>query len=613
MFNIFLQKSFLKPSISFTLILLMLFSAGGYIMLYPKPATASLATSALQLWQGIIARIQGAWTRIQIEYGNAAAWISATLDQWQRADTILVRATYYAAQIALLQIINMMTNQVITWIQGGGTPRFITNWGGFFSDALDKAGGKFIDEFLGMGYLCSPIDIDIKIALLDVKPFEERVRCTLSDMGNNLDNFINDFSVGGWAEWIKLTEPQNNLYGAYFMADFEKNKKEEEALAEASAEANAGLGFLSPKECVRGHALVYVNPICLGVTALPNPDECYDKDGCDDLESITNGNDCLNFTCVEKKIVTPGSVLSDMTSEIINAPFKKLNDMVSELSDDLGPAGPYIMAIGNALINRLITEGLSSLQATGPTIDNPNTPLPPGTIITPPETPAQAIIDQGNAIILLGQQELLKENLETELLPQQEKNLDIMQDIENIRTEIIITLNELQSFRCYMPFTADSIPSISGQITDMQNDVIETNQWIADTATTISSINGYVLAIDEYIELYNNTLQPFTEEEQIALNLKRELMETAKNIVINDAQTSAHSTSDNLIQLTSDTQNINMEVVQTGFNLQMACGFDETCSVEQNTLYCQKVKYQNKLNQAESALDDCLWEEEYYD
>src|SRR3989344_1675278 len=43
-----------------------------------------------------------------------------------------------AVEILRRQLLNMIVDQIVAWIQGGGTPRFITDWNGFFADAIDQ-------------------------------------------------------------------------------------------------------------------------------------------------------------------------------------------------------------------------------------------------------------------------------------------------------------------------------------------------------------------------------------------------------------------------------------------------------------------------------------------
>src|SRR3989344_1742129 len=54
-----------------------------------------------------------------------------------------------AQEILKKQLLDMMVDQIVRWIQGGGDPKFITNFPAFFRDAIDQAGGKFLQTAIG--------------------------------------------------------------------------------------------------------------------------------------------------------------------------------------------------------------------------------------------------------------------------------------------------------------------------------------------------------------------------------------------------------------------------------------------------------------------------------
>ena len=638
MFNLFYQNSCLRKNLALVLMITMISLAGGWVLFYPKPVQALIpdiigGPSGLMGWAWRIAH--GAWEKVASKYNAAANWIRTTIKQWEWADTILSRAVAAAAEIALHMVLRMLTNEIIKWIQGGGEPKFVTDWQSFLKDAADKAGGLFVDKYLGAGWLCEPFDMDIKIALLDVPTFDTRVQCTLSDMGANINNFANDFNQGGWTEWIKLTKPQNNFYGGYYTALEEKLKLEEMAREAAGQEAIAGRGFLSIKACVQGYA--------------KDTDEsqvatCNNKDGCKTLEEQSAGQ--LEFVCTEEKAVTPASVISDVASRAIDRDLELLQDQIAALAPSKGILAPYITAVASALVNRVIQEGLAFVTSSGPT---------PGVSVNVDETPGQAIPASGQATALVEQQNLLKENLEIQLLTQQQSNLSVMQDIATIQNNILIKLKDVLAAGCSLPswttsqvisttqemnkiietiqITASEVgtalikrttiasygfgstpvityeiistsPQINSEILAIQNDIIGTNQWIADTATAISSTNGFIQATDNYLELYQQTLQPPTLTEQAALNEKIALMETAKNLTINWGQIAADSSADDLAQLNFDTQTVNLTVIQITQNLLQTRGISQDYP-QGGTLYEKKQSLQSKFTQLTIFLSTC--------
>ena len=128
------------------------------------------------------------------------------------------RVAHQAANTLIEQTLVSMTN----WINSGfdGGPAFVTDLRGFLLDIADATTADFI-EGTALEALCSPWRLNIRVALAlgQATPFEREVRCTLSDIVANMDDFINgDFSQGGWAGWFELTtRPQNNPYGLYLI------------------------------------------------------------------------------------------------------------------------------------------------------------------------------------------------------------------------------------------------------------------------------------------------------------------------------------------------------------------------------------------------------------
>src|SRR3989344_1346123 len=223
------------------------------------------------------------------------------------------------------QLLNMMVDQIVSWIQGGGKPKFITDWNGFLTDATDQAGGQFIQE-LGLGQLCSAFGPQLKAAFIPIPTFSDRSSCTLSQVGANLDAFLKDFRNGGWAAWNEMVlKPQNNVYGAYLIAWDEKNRRESAAQKAAAAEAQAGKGFLSVKRCIQS-------------PTVDNPETAQLETVCDKYETIT-----------------PGAVVGDLAAQAVGSDIDWLVN-----ANDLGA---YVSAITNAILNRMFAEGIGLLHS----------------------------------------------------------------------------------------------------------------------------------------------------------------------------------------------------------------------------------------------------------
>jgi hypothetical protein len=228
-----------------------------------------------------------------------------------------------AVEMLKRQLLNMIVDQIVNWIQGGGSPKFITDWPGFFRDAVDQAGGKFLQQ-LGLSQLCSPFKPLLSAAFIPIPTFTQRTSCTLSQVGANLDAFLKDFRSGGWIAWNQMVlSPQNNVYGAYIMAWDQYEIEKSAAAKAAEAEAYAGRGFLGVRKCLETKT---------------------QPDGAGGFESY----------CSKETIVTPGSVVGDLAAKAVGSDI----DYIVNAQDFKA----YVAAIANAILNRLFSEGLGQLK-----------------------------------------------------------------------------------------------------------------------------------------------------------------------------------------------------------------------------------------------------------
>lgn len=245
---------------------------------------------------------------------------------------LLAKEIYKEAKAIVLsvlkrQILDVMVNQVVTWIQGGGEPRFITDWGSFMGNIAQGAAGEFV-QMLGAGFLCEPFSLKLRIGLLPVQRFGGggSFSCTLDEIVSNIENFYDDFRNGGWIAYDAAWQPQNNYYGSLLLAWDAQNNYVADKLAASANEALANNNFLSTKRCYNT------------VTGETVPEPAAGSFGA--------------FTKCET--VTPGKVAGDAIAKAVGVDFDFIVN-AEELSD-------YAAAIVNALINRVIMEGVNGLR-----------------------------------------------------------------------------------------------------------------------------------------------------------------------------------------------------------------------------------------------------------
>jgi len=304
-------KLFNKKTVTLVFIALII------VLILPKPAFAAVPTFETN---PILVGEEPV-----VNAANAAANVAGKVQQF------LEWAFKMATELLKKQLLDMMVDQIVNWIQGGGEPKFITDWSGFFKDAADQAGGKFIQK-LGLASLCSPIKPLLSASFIPITPFTT-LSCTFSEIGVNIDNFLNDFRQGKWIAWREMVlKPQNNIYGAYILAWDQYEFEKAAAVKASESEAKAGQGFLSVKRCVQSH-LEYHSEV--------------DPDG--------NTMQVPTTICDKEEIVTPGFVAGELVAKAVGSDI----DFIVN-SQDLTA---YVAAIANALLNRMFSEGVGLLGA----------------------------------------------------------------------------------------------------------------------------------------------------------------------------------------------------------------------------------------------------------
>ena len=173
---------------------------------------------------------------------------------------VLDTLAYNIASIMLQQV----TASVVNWINTGfqGSPSFLSNPKAFFTDVADQVTGAFIANTGILSGLCSPFNIDIRLALVlgQAEPYP-RYTCTLNSViqnvgnstinGRSINGFMNgDFKQGGWPAFISMTtETSNNPVGAYLTAQSDLLQRIGVTQNRYSNDLIQGSGFLSWQKC----------------------------------------------------------------------------------------------------------------------------------------------------------------------------------------------------------------------------------------------------------------------------------------------------------------------------------------------------------------------------
>ena len=441
------------------LIFLMIFALPGLFLKTEKKANAVLALLPMQVVQYAIQ----AWGYLKEAY-----------------NFLYEKMSKVARDILAKRIIDYVVDQTVKWVQGGGKPKFVTDWNGFLKDAGNIAFDQVIKD-VGASRLCSPFSLQVKVGLLPVKRFGDQISCTLDDVVKNINDFYTNFEKGGWIAYNEAWQPQNNYYGQQIMIQDQIQIETSKKVTAATNEAVSGKGFLGQKKCVK-----YEDVSESELVACEN--ESYDESGGFSTllyEGCVNRK-TANAKCLKEEIVTPGDTVGAVVAKGMTSDIEWAANIQSWMS-----------ALVNAVINRLFTEGLSALKGSSSGGG--------GGSYYPPEM--SGLVD---AELKQQQQEILgsvkKINDEWQyILNAKSKALDYA-------NQELAILNNLKTKNCQPPVSdaqiatlQSSIELLKNQISDLTAKTNEAKALIAEinAAKTTAALTRVLQKANEFMAKYN--------------------------------------------------------------------------------------------------------------
>ncbi|MDD2753260.1 MAG: hypothetical protein PHT44_01500 [Candidatus Portnoybacteria bacterium] len=363
---------------------------------------------------------------------GAGVWAETYLKIDEGVQKAIKEALIVAFTAFKKKLLDMMADQIITWINGGGKPAFVTDWRAFLSKAVNDVGGNFVSEYLGAGFLCKNISPQVQLMLAKPPTFDTAAACTLSDIGANIQNFYNNFNSGGWKGWLTISETQNNIYGMYFYAQDQKWGAEQLAAMTGSQAAQSAAGFLGDQVCLRYYKMSSGGkPID---SRYPNPKDAPKKG--EAPAPFTDAN------CTEWYTRTPGKVAADSLSKITNGQYDWLL-----LSKEYGE---YVVAIADAVINRTIKEGVLLLMPAQTDTSGGGFTIDYSTVMAGVADYKNAAENKPYIEQIIPQEKLLKENLR-KIITEYQTNLNILNQIRTVQSDAFNTLKEISQNSCSLP------------------------------------------------------------------------------------------------------------------------------------------------------------------
>lgn len=283
------------------------------------------------------------------------------------------------ARYAVLKVIDKITLETVRWINTGfqGNPFYLESPEQFFGDIARDEISK-----VNAWYTIDPENFPFGRVVMETillslqKQFSENVRFSLNQVlaHGNYEQFRGKFSVGGWAGYTALANPNNNPLGNYILVNEELGRRTAGTSFNKAysfkQQLEQGAGFLNQQECVltAAGAPIEDNPYIPEDDAFhvfpgqTPPQAVYDEIGYDpnsftpmtaqqveDIQWYT-----LRSICDRWVTKTPGTVVANSVTDALGSPLRQL-ELADELNENLG-------LIFDALLNQLVTQGLNSLS-----------------------------------------------------------------------------------------------------------------------------------------------------------------------------------------------------------------------------------------------------------
>jgi hypothetical protein len=550
-----------------------------------ESASACLAATAAGIGGGAVGTIAGGitgsvptYSKVEAKIATITAGSTTSIENYKKKEC-LKEVLRDILKIAAKRLLAQMTESTVNWINTGfhGQPLFLENPGSFFKD-IAKSEIKNLVNIIGHDSVKQPFGKSTAINIINSykSTFQQNAQYSLSKVTNDpilLERFRNDFSVGGWDGFLLQTQfPQNNYIGYNIMvADEQARRTAGTSLSQTDiikATVEQGQGFLSPQTCpsnpkynnlknqfnrptfkctvpqpARRNCSVYAqgdippppgSPSSSGMTvslcqSINNAAEFSWKQKCNAEQATWDQTNSCPGGLVN---TTPGSVVGASIMKAITGPYDQ-----TSLAAAMGNS---LSAIFDALLNKFMSSGLSSLSnklsGTGSSNnDDDNFDYYGHTLGTSPNNTGNGGFDWGgpDEIIVLS---TFKRDVQS-AIDNGNKELRLIDSTAvpntgvNEFARIANTPGILQTFENIWPKTAELDMCLPGPNIGWQDRVDEgAQETIAASATTDSSFSSTVNSFKEWVANKINIELPGSRNYLSAVNSIKTINEQAANL-----------------------------------------------------------------------------------
>ena len=272
-------------------------------------------------------------------------------------------------QILKNTLVAIIQREVLTWIQGSGAPKFITNWGTQLVNAAQTSAINSINSLFDQNGCTFPAFIGQEKIILNAfyKPGSNACANQFAAAlgSNSFQQFYNNFKNGGFVAFGASTLPSGNPYGSLFFNAQTVAFSYSNQQAASKAQTQTSQGLKSSLVCSDGSNPGGTHTECESNTAQDYPISAGES--CNSgFTPVTedNGNLCANGT--QPQVTTPAAATGFVLGSGIDATPKQLaaaNDITGVLNAVLNS---LLTGLASAAVNaagQFVNQSLTSLNA----------------------------------------------------------------------------------------------------------------------------------------------------------------------------------------------------------------------------------------------------------